>query len=71
MRRLRHLFDCRVEGNLVGLRGPGKAAELPYELQRRGADFFLCRWRFEIVQGLNISTHGICCEPPIVFKDKL
>jgi hypothetical protein len=69
VRRLRDLFDCIIEGNLVGLRGPGEAAELPHELQRRGTDFFLCRRGFEIVQSLNISTHSICCEPPVVFKD--
>jgi hypothetical protein len=69
VRRLRHLFDCIIEGNLIGLRGPGEAAELPHELQRRRTDFFLSRRRFEIVQSLNISTHSICCEPPVVFKD--
>jgi hypothetical protein len=69
VRRLRDLFDCTIEGNLIGLRGLGEAAELPHELQRRREDFFLCRRRFEIVQSLNISTHSICCEPPVVFKD--
>jgi hypothetical protein len=38
-------------------------------LQRRRADFFLCRRRLEIVESLNISTHSICYQPPIVFKD--
>jgi hypothetical protein len=69
VRRLCHLFDSIIEGNLVGLRGLGEAAELPHELQRRRADFFLCRRRFEIVQSLNISTHKFFRLPPIVFKD--
>lgn len=56
---LRHLVYGTIEGELVGPRGLGEAAEFADELQRRGADFFVRRRRFEVMQGLNVSAHII------------
>jgi hypothetical protein len=53
----RHLIYGTIERELVGLRRPCEAAEFANKLQRRSADFFVRRRRFEIVQGLNVSTH--------------
>jgi hypothetical protein len=55
---LRHLFYSAGEGEFVGLRGLCEAAEFANELQRRRPDFFVRCGRFEIVQGLDVSTHS-------------
>jgi hypothetical protein len=56
---LRHLVYCPIEGGFVGLGGLCEAAEFADELQRRRADFFIRRRRFEVVQGFDVSTHDI------------
>jgi hypothetical protein len=56
---LRHLLDGAIENFFVCFRRFRKAAELPNELQRRRADFFLRRRRFEVMKGFNISTHAV------------
>ena len=58
MRSLRHLIHSAIEGGFVGLRRLAEAAELSNELKRRRADFFVGRRWFEVVQGLNVSTHN-------------
>jgi hypothetical protein len=37
-----------------------KSANLPDELQSRRVDLVIRRWRFEVVQYLDISTHALC-----------
>jgi len=56
---LRHLVYGVIKGEFVGPRRLCEAAEFSNELQRRRTDFFFCRRRFEVVQGLNVSTHNI------------
>jgi len=56
---LRHLLDGAIENFFVCFRRFRKAAELPNELQRRRADLFLRRRRFEVMKGSNISTHAV------------
>ena len=51
-------FDRRREGGLVRLRGLGEAADLPHELQRRGAHLAVGDRRLEIEQGLDVSAHA-------------
>ena len=50
------------------LRGLAEAAELADKLQRRRADLFVGRRRFEVVQSLNVSTHNIYLSPPLELK---
>src|SRR5262249_51599630 len=51
--------DGAVEGRLVGLRGPRKAADLADELQRGGADLVGGGRRIKVEQIVNASAHGI------------
>ena len=55
---LGHLIDRAIEGEFVGAGGLCEAAKFSDELQRRRVNFFVCRRRFEVVQGLNVSTHS-------------
>lgn len=59
MRRLRHFVYGASEGEFISLGGLCEAAEFSDKLQRRRADFLVRRWRFEIVQSLDVSTHNI------------
>src|SRR5882724_6321720 len=54
-----HLVDRAREGELVRLGGPRKAAQLADELQRGRADLLVRGGRLEVVQGLDVSAHGI------------
>jgi hypothetical protein len=60
---LRHLVNSLIEGEFIGLGRLCEAAEFADELQRRRADFFVRCGRFEVVQGLNVSTHRIVLPP--------
>jgi hypothetical protein len=55
---LGHLIHRAIEDEFVGAGGLCEAAKFSDELQRRRVDFFVCRRRFEVVQGLNVSTHS-------------
>src|SRR5437667_10092928 len=68
MRRLRHLIHRPIEGDFVGLGRPAKAAELANKLHRRRPNLFVRRRRFEIVQGLNVSTHSIYLPIDVEFS---
>jgi hypothetical protein len=59
VRCLRHLFYGAIEGEFIGPGGLCEATEFSDELQRRRANFFVRRRWFEVVQGLNVSTHSI------------
>src|SRR6516162_11476873 len=56
--RCGHPVDGAVESNLVCLGRPSKATQLADELQRRCPNFVLCRWRFEVMKRLDITTHA-------------
>lgn len=58
MCRLRDLVYGATEGEFVRLGGLCEAAEFADELQRRRADFFVRRRRFEVMQGLDVSAHS-------------
>src|SRR5262249_47087615 len=58
MHRLGDLIHSPVECRLVGLGGPGEAAQFADELQRRGPDLFGCGRRSEVMQRLYIAAHG-------------
>lgn len=51
------LVDGTLKRRLVGLGRMGEAAELSYELQRRGANLLVGYRRFEIEQGFYTSAH--------------
>ena len=57
MRCLRYLVHGVIEGKFVGLRGLREATQFADKLQRRRVDFLVRCRRFEVVKGLNISTH--------------
>ncbi len=63
---LRDLVYGATEGQFVRFGRLGEAAEFADELQRRRADFFVRRRRFEVVQGLDVSTHYIIY--PLMFE---
>ena len=56
---LRDLIDGAIEHLFVRLGWFTEAAEFADELQRRRADFFVRRGRFEVMQGLDVSAHSI------------
>src|SRR5437773_5996568 len=57
MRGLGHSVHSASKSQLVRFGGPGEAAQLSDELERRCADLFARgRW-FEVVQGFDVSTH--------------
>ena len=62
-RSLRHLIHCAIENFFVRFGRFRKAAEFTNELQRRRTDLFLGRRRFEVMKGLNISTHAVLLRP--------
>src|SRR5262245_872679 len=55
---VRDLVDGAGEGDLVGPRGPGEAAQLADELERGGPDLVIRGRRREVVQRLDGATHG-------------
>ena len=57
MRGFGHPIDRPAEGWLVGLRGPGEAAELADELERGRADLLVGGGRLEVVQNPDVATH--------------
>jgi hypothetical protein len=57
VRRFGDLVDRPSERGLVGLRGPGEAAELADELQGGRADLLVRGRRLEVVQGPDVATH--------------
>src|SRR5215208_2256459 len=62
-----YVFDGRVEGRLVRLRGLVEAGYLPHVLQRSGFYLLLgCRW-CEVEKGLDVPTHGT--RPPFRVPD--
>jgi hypothetical protein len=62
-RSLRYQIDRAVENLLVCLRRLCKSAQLPHELQRRGANLCLRRRRFEVMKCFDISTHAVLLPP--------
>src|SRR5215217_1492325 len=64
-RSLRYLFDRTVESLLVGFRRFCKSAQLPHELNRRRANLFLGRRRFEVMKCFDISTHAVLLLPAL------
>jgi len=56
---LRDLLYGAIESDFVSLGGLRETTEFADELQRRGVNFFVSRWRFEVMQGFDISTHSI------------
>src|SRR5215467_9716806 len=53
------LVHGSLESDLVCLGRPSKATQLADELERRCPDFVLCRWRFEVMERLDIAAHII------------
>jgi hypothetical protein len=51
------LVHGSLESNLVCLGRSCKATQLADELQRRCSDFVLCRWRSEVMESLDRTTH--------------
>src|SRR5262249_50031039 len=58
MRHLRHLLHRVAERGLVRLGGPRESTQLAHELQGGRADLFVGGGRFEVMQRLDVSTHG-------------
>jgi hypothetical protein len=56
---LRDLLHGAIESDFVSLGGLRETTKFPDELQRRRVNFFVSRRRFEVMQGLDISTHSI------------
>jgi hypothetical protein len=54
-----NLIDRTPERIFVGLRWLMKAADLPYELERGGSNFFLGDGRIEIEEGLDTPAHAV------------
>src|SRR4029453_13551620 len=53
-----------IERRLVRFRRLGEAAQLPHELQGGRANLRVRGRRSEVVQGLDVSTHGSACWLP-------
>src|SRR5215204_358651 len=58
-----HLLYSSVECLFVCLRWLREATEFANKLQRRRTNLFFSRRRFEVMKGLNISTHAVSLPP--------
>src|SRR5207249_9592071 len=63
---LGHSVHSASKSQLVRFGGPGEAAQLSDELERRCADLFVRGRRFEVMQGFDVSTHEDSSSPPNV-----
>src|SRR5205814_10370550 len=54
-----HGVDRTLERFLIRARGCVEAADLPHVLERCPADLLIGGGRLEVVEGSNVSTHGV------------